>query len=170
MKTSKLPDLSSELLMVAMQDFELVENDDRYNIDMDNWHINKKLEGKCSVCHAGAVMAKTFGVDVRTTIQPSRFDEDVSHKLCAIDSIRQGELESFFRHLELANPFFHSFQDHYYVPQCHGLAYDPEDFFEYLDLDVYGIAGLSNSKDPAHREIYKNWIASFIGILQAEGL
>ena len=42
MKTNKLPDKLSELLIVAMQDLEAVENNPKYSLEMGRWYEKDK--------------------------------------------------------------------------------------------------------------------------------
>lgn len=151
---NKLPDKPSELLMVAMEDLEKCENDPSYKIEMSEWVDCRDLV--CEVCHAGAVIVHTLkvrGSNNGELISPSDFDEDTEVKLLAIDNIREGYVRNFLTFMGCNIPDSLNFETSY------------DWFSENKNLHYY-----SKSKDPKKFEIYKNWIVSFIGILQAEGL
>lgn len=88
---SKLPDTLSELLSVALDDLEATERDPRYVIDMDDWHCPEA--GKCAVCLAGAVMAKTFDADPERYLVPGEVTGDDSRELRALDALRGGYVQ-----------------------------------------------------------------------------
>lgn len=74
MKTkTKLPEKLSSILSIAIrqavEDLKKCEVDDRYVIEMSDWHVHA-VTGKCEVCFAGAVMAKRLGVEPGTCVQP----------------------------------------------------------------------------------------------------
>ena len=85
----RLPDTLHELLSLALDDLEKVIKDDRYNVDMGTWH--EPIEGKCSVCLAGAVMAKTIKISEIQDTVPKDLEEEIHLKLYAIDSLRMGQ-------------------------------------------------------------------------------
>jgi len=89
MTTKRLPDLTSDLLRVAVNDLIKCEIDPRYEIDMDDWH---RPNSHCSVCFAGAVMAKTKKVDPSIIFSPHAFGLADSRKLTALDSARRGNI------------------------------------------------------------------------------
>ncbi len=93
---AKLPDKPSELIRVALADLEKCEKDPGYKIEMDVWHEPRSEGGKCEVCLAGSVMAKTLSVDRIMDADPSEFPEAVHLKLCALDSFRCGEVTEAF--------------------------------------------------------------------------
>ena len=83
-----------QLLELALSDFEKVKKDPKYIIDMDRWHSPDDKSGKCAVCLAGAVMAKSLGVKRSEYKTPFNEDipdlerDDLENKLTAIDSFR----------------------------------------------------------------------------------
>jgi len=58
-----LPSDLACLIKVAHDDLVACERDPRYVINMSRWH-EPRADGKCLVCLAGAVMAKTMKIPV----------------------------------------------------------------------------------------------------------
>lgn len=89
-----LPDKPSELIRVAIKDLQACRLDSKYIIRMDNtWH-DGEFEDVCSICLAGAVMAKTFGLSPYSNLSPSYFrisGED--NKLYSLDAFRGGDVK-----------------------------------------------------------------------------
>lgn len=86
-----LPDKPSALLTLALDDLEVIEKDPRYEVVMSRWHEPDPLgRGKCSVCLAGAVIARSLGGDHLRYLQPDMFSPDDHHKLRALDGFRAG--------------------------------------------------------------------------------
>lgn len=97
----KLPNKLSELIRLAMKDLELVENDEKYKVDMDmgSWHfpwfseeaehfdVDDEVE-VCNVCLAGAVMAKTLDYALWSEGDFNSGDEHADH-FYFLDQIRQ---------------------------------------------------------------------------------
>lgn len=81
-----LPKKLSDLIEVALADLDACESDERYEINMHVWHDVKG--DKCSVCLAGAVMAKTLG-SVKST-WPQKFPPDIEDDLELLDRLRMG--------------------------------------------------------------------------------
>lgn len=91
-KVPVLPDLPSALIRVAVRDLEAVEQDERYIVDMETWHDPSNVPDVCSVCLAGAVIARA-GNSPMHNISPFNFESiDVRFKLCALDSFRSGDI------------------------------------------------------------------------------
>ena len=168
LEAQRLPDKPSELLILAMEDIERVEADPRYKIDMGSWH---EPNGKCKVCAAGSVMAKTLklpinvnsdyeGCHVETNEQNVDFDSDTERKLAAINSFRCGDMYDGFKKMNLSSKIPRSFQ---YFNE-----YGQEKTLEYGPLDPYDdhLDDLSQY----NRKEWKAHMATIIGILQAEGL
>lgn len=88
----KLPDKPSELIRVAMGDLRKIEQDKRYRVRMEEWHSGiTEDHGRCTVCLAGSVMAKTLDAPIADDLDPSAFDD--SHtmvRLRALDDFRNG--------------------------------------------------------------------------------
>lgn len=55
------PDKLWQLLELAYADFKSIESDPEYRISMFVYHNNRKATQPCTVCMAGAVMARTLG-------------------------------------------------------------------------------------------------------------
>ena len=88
-KFGKLPGVPSKLIKLALKDLKLVEKDRRYRISMNTtWH---EPNGKCTVCFAGAVMAKALKVSPKEEATPWSC-EDASDALKALDEFRQGNV------------------------------------------------------------------------------
>ena len=99
---NKLPDKPSELILVALHDLELCENDENYKIEMYSWH-DPQLS-RCAVCFAGAVMAKSLDADVSDRLTPGgycRDDQEIRHKLLALNEFRKGNVHSASYHIDL---------------------------------------------------------------------
>lgn len=91
--TNKLPNTAHELIRAALADLEKVEADPNYEINMRTWVDYRRPNGKCAVCLAGAVMAKTLDcrVDEDTgTANPKNFDWAIERKLLALNEFRTG--------------------------------------------------------------------------------
>ena len=86
-----LPDTLYGLLELAMEDYEKVLQDDRYEVKMAAWHAPIE-EGKCEVCLAGAVMSKTLRVDIDNFAYPNSFIDTIERKLLAINALRTGDI------------------------------------------------------------------------------
>lgn len=93
--TSTLPDKPSELIRLALGDLELVEQDPRYKVHMNDWHWANP-DGICSVCLAGCVMSKTLKSNPSERISPSKFSSDTKNKLTALDRFREGFITAGF--------------------------------------------------------------------------
>jgi len=167
---NKLPDKPSELLILAMEDLEKVEKSDHlYTIDMGSWVEHDYYDGKCAVCHAGAVMVGTLGADIKKSYDPSDFDPDTKRKLRAIESIRRGDIDAFLYDLKIENIPEGLKESYYSIHRTHAFysCFEDSDFY---DGYAENLDELSKSNRPEYKAIYRNWITSFIGILQAEGL
>jgi hypothetical protein len=108
-KSNSLPDKPSELLKVALADLEAVEGDSRYNIDLLTWHEpNEYGDGRCVVCLAGSVMAKSLGADIELDLGPSAEDLGISiatsNKLYALNNFRIGLIRAAYKNLNRAKP------------------------------------------------------------------
>ncbi len=79
-----------ELLALAIGDFEKVLADKRYVIDMGDWHLPLD-NGKCSVCLAGSVLAKSLNAPIRQEYF-FHMDDEVNDRLDALDRLRLADL------------------------------------------------------------------------------
>jgi len=91
---NKLPNTLHALMRVALDDSAWCEAlPDRFKMDMGTWHSEIGCsEGKCAVCFAGAVIAKTLAAPDDKYFSPSHFDDDTSDKLTALDCLRSGHV------------------------------------------------------------------------------
>ena len=99
-KTNKL----SVLLSLALDDFELANNDPNYKINMDFWHCKEDELEPCTVCLAGSVLAKTFEFDIENIYNDDLgkvVKPEILKKIHAIDSIREGDLLTALWNLNL---------------------------------------------------------------------
>lgn len=87
-----LPDKLSKLILVALNDLEKVEKDEKYKVDMGQWHHPPLYNGPCAVCLAGAVIAKTCKTSYKKDLMPGDFFENEVKKFNALDLVRQGEI------------------------------------------------------------------------------
>jgi hypothetical protein len=107
----KLPDKLSDLIEVAVKDLEAVEQDPHYVVNMDTWHRAEAQEFRigqqvfekepCTVCLAGAVMAKTLEVPRYWSKNPVDFrgENSTEDKLIALDLVRRGFIDGALRQL-----------------------------------------------------------------------
>jgi hypothetical protein len=103
---SRLPDLPSDLLTVALVDLAAAEQNPRYRINMGTWHVPEE-DGRCMICLAGATMAGTLGMNPSKELDPSDaevLEEGLGDKLKALDSLRTGELEEAMEILGMELP------------------------------------------------------------------
>jgi hypothetical protein len=92
MTTNQLPDTLSDLLEIAVDDCQEVERDERYVLYMFNWHRpGVRVDGRCMVCMAGAVMVHRLGLPIECAREPEDFGVATATKLRAIDSMRTGD-------------------------------------------------------------------------------
>jgi hypothetical protein len=84
----------SELLTLALNDLEAVEQDSRYRVDMGHWHRPLPSEGYCAVCLAGAVLANSLGVAINEVMTPKYLEHvEAAKRLLALDDLRNGYIE-----------------------------------------------------------------------------
>ena len=93
-----LPTTPSELIRAALRDLRECERDDRYVVDMSDWHapITDNYGRKvCAVCLAGAVLAQTLDVPREQAISTDDLEQygRVGERLRALDFLRLGEIE-----------------------------------------------------------------------------
>lgn len=105
--TPRLPDKIHLLIDVALNDLSKVRRSKRYEIDMGSWH--RGGEKVCTVCLAGAVMAKTFRVDpTMQIVDPDEIDihPDDQRKLHALDFLRGGDIYGALDIMRIKHPKF----------------------------------------------------------------
>lgn len=88
----ELPKKMSDLLEHALDDLKAVEQDEKYVVNMNNWHAYTKSK-KCIVCLAGSVLAKSLDRphDETYTLLD---DHKERTKLSVINFLRMGDVDS----------------------------------------------------------------------------
>lgn len=99
-ETVALPDKPSELLTVALDDLEKVEQMPGYIVDMAHFHW-PDVNG-CRVCLAGAVIVNRLGGDPGQHLGPIKFDDRTAEAMYALDSLRCGFVGDAFSNLRLS--------------------------------------------------------------------
>ncbi len=107
-----LPNKPSALIRVALTDLALCKADPHYVINMGVYHepnINiRSTRPSCTVCLAGAVMAKTLDADIDTYYLPEylicRRHGNTSRQLHALDHFRTGRIKSGLGYMILEIP------------------------------------------------------------------
>ncbi len=93
-KKQRLPNKPSDLIEVAMNDLNSLERSRKYIINMHTWHSPEYgsggKTGRCYICLAGSVMAKTLGADIEGDLGPCDFSTNIAKKLNALDEFRVG--------------------------------------------------------------------------------
>ena len=92
-----LPRIPSELLKRALEDFDACVADRNYHLDMRKSHDGHNL---CSVCLAGAVMAKSLHAPRDKDCVPEHFPGDAG-ALDALDHFRQGSIRAGLDSLDI---------------------------------------------------------------------
>lgn len=85
-----LPDKLWELGLIALDDLDAVEADNAYRVHMEYWHVPGCTF--CSVCFAGAVMAKSLKTSPDALLGPYDFEEPLKGKLEAIHFLKAGKV------------------------------------------------------------------------------
>jgi len=89
---AEAPEKLSDAIRLALRDLELVEKDDRYEIDMEEWHLGAYGNTRCHVCLAGAVMAKTCNVPIEEELYSHDFKDEWENTFEALDYVREFRL------------------------------------------------------------------------------
>lgn len=100
---TRLPDLPSQLIRLALKDLDATLKDPRYIVDMEIWHVPSHND-ICHVCLAGAVMAKSLNQPPDYATNPSIFDLDTGQKLHALDFFRTGSVLTALELLDIIKP------------------------------------------------------------------
>lgn len=97
-----LPSTLSGLIEVALKDLSAVERmKSKYVVNMGTWHAYADdTYGKCSVCLAGSVMAKTLKCAPEQSLAPYDLGSPVNKKLQVINELREGNVLSAFKLLK----------------------------------------------------------------------
>jgi hypothetical protein len=95
----KLPKKLSDCLAIAIADLTAVEKQkSKYVVDMRSWHgpelddFGWETTGKCAVCFAGAVMARTLETTPDKDAIPGDFGRYNAQRFSALDALRTGSL------------------------------------------------------------------------------
>ena len=103
---SALPNKPSALLQVGLNDLLAIQQDIRYEIEMDVWHkplptkwwaFMKKGQPECLVGMGGAVMARTLRAEIDKEMWPYHYNDEVEKSLYALDYFRRGDMFQGFR-------------------------------------------------------------------------
>lgn len=101
----KLPTKPSALITLALKDLELCEKSKSYKINMGLW-FRRLGKVTCSVCLAGAVMAKTLKIKKPTICQESSpgncRDRVHINSLLSLNYFRTGYCSGAFTYLNLS--------------------------------------------------------------------
>lgn len=104
---TKLPDLPSALIRVALADLAKVEAmPEKYEINMGDWHF--PIGGRCSVCLAGSVMAMSLGAPPDQEFEPRDFSagcEATYFKLKALDWFRTGKVQTGLMSIDIDHSY-----------------------------------------------------------------
>lgn len=84
-----ISDKPSEALRQAVNDLEKCEQDERFEIDMNNWA--KMVCGVCQVCLAGAMLVQQCGIPDEG-LEFHNLPDDIAGKMWGIDAFRVGRL------------------------------------------------------------------------------
>lgn len=105
-KNTALPRKPSKLIRLALADLTRVERSKKYVVDMDHFHFPNFDPDRvtCSVCFAGAVMAKTLDANPKIFHLPSEYPPKVRDQLAALDQFRQGKVADGLLYLGIAKP------------------------------------------------------------------
>jgi hypothetical protein len=144
---ASLPDKPSELIRLAVKDLKSIEKSKKYVVYMHRYHqtVDNDMmdyfslpEGKCAVCFAGSIMARTLKCDPKETVRPDDFDVKTERKLYALDSFRTGSIYEAFDYLKIKVPIVLEYccnQDNINIS---GYEENPQQF----KTDMLGLASL----------------------------
>lgn len=88
-----LPNKPSDLIALALKDLAAAERSKKYKINMGAWHEQLGTSRACSVCFAGAVMAKLNDIGPQHAVFPDSFDPETQNKLAALNLFRLGDVQ-----------------------------------------------------------------------------
>jgi hypothetical protein len=99
-----------EVLRLALEDFEAVSRDARYEINLNSWHapaahrLKSAQDNHCEVCLAGSVIARSLGAPIEYWLNPDDYTEDIEQRLMALDNLRSGNVLGAVNRLHGASP------------------------------------------------------------------
>lgn len=158
---TQLPKKDSALIRLAVHDLELVEKDDKYVVEMGQWHQPTFIDNAdcfdehdvefCEVCFAGAVMAKTLKYNLEYQVFPDEVgDGPNDDRFAFLDRIRNYYFE--------ANDL--GFPDDMYIDDIRKSASSIKDFVDSMNKVKY-------DKDP---DLFKKNMLAIADKLEEEGL
>lgn len=133
---NKLPKLPSSLVAVARRDLMAVHRLRKtYRIDMGLWHSPTPtlvFEGGpvCSVCQAGAVIARSLKVAPDVPVMPFDFEPVTRNALLALDLLRRGRVHNFVVRLAFGD-------EPSRVKRFYSTYYQKHGAFAYIDVPGY---------------------------------
>jgi hypothetical protein len=146
MNDTRLPDTPSALIRLALGDLRKCEADPRYKINFGEWH--NPTGQQCEVCLAGAVLAKTCGMDPRTGVNWAAIGRPTYYRCIAMDNFRRGEIYAGLRYMRFAGALQESPTDEEVALQpalkFPKYSEDPEAFYTVMSAlaDEFEEAGL----------------------------
>lgn len=162
LKVKTLPDPPSSLIRLAVTDLELVEVDDKYNIDMyETWHTPAFKENadnfdeddvvSCTVCFAGSVMAKSLEYYSSYDVNVNEESQENQLKFNFLNSIRLYQVD----------------QDYLYYLEEIGLPVNFPFTNDRLEVRVQKLEKVIYSKNP---ELFKTNMLKIADLFEEEGL
>ena len=152
-----LPKTPSALIRAALRDLRACEADDRYVVDMDEWHgpaTDDRGKEVCKVSLAGAVMAQTLGLPREQFIYCADLDLQHSRRvkdgLHALDCFQRGLLKEGLRRMKKdieEIPTHEEYEKYGWVTD-----YDPTDPAEWEQF-AWGSEYEESDPDKFHREM-----------------
>jgi len=141
-----LPEKLSALLRLALSDLKKVEaQPEVYRVDMQRWHIPLLAIGpgavRCTVCLAGAVLAKTCQLKPRDVYNPTLGGETgpiplLDRQLYAIDRLRRGDVTGALRWMrDREKEDRHFFSLNRRTPGYYGKSFPEENAQFYIELE-----------------------------------
>lgn len=88
--TTPLPDILSDMILLALDDLRACAEDPQYTINMGVWYYRGPFT--CYVCLAGAVMAQRF-IDLPADTEVNPMFLSQGHKFEALNHARCGDLD-----------------------------------------------------------------------------
>lgn len=105
-----LPAILSDVLIAAVYDLERVEADDKYRVDMEAaFHAGSEAHPNgppvdsphCTVCLAGAIMAKRLGFDATKTCWPA--DDPITSNVFMLHAVDYARMGAWLQALQCVN-------------------------------------------------------------------
>ena len=100
-----LPDTLHELLELALNDREIIIQDDDYHLSSMAWHVSDRDDDNTFVCLAGCVMANSKKTLKGQSKWPFEFSPDDHRKLYAISNLSFGLVAEAVEEMSLVSFF-----------------------------------------------------------------